>query len=490
MTETATIEIQSENLQQTLKHEGTIALFVDTAGELFPASEPVDDACNGAITRAAESEDFKKLEPGECLCVNFPSGLEAKKIVVVKIDQSPTSEVARKAGGAIAAAASKNDTLVLSQNLVNLDHLMLGTDLRAYRFDKHKTEEKEKKPVGQFVFCVNDPDGAEANYSSSRAVVAGTHLTRDLVNEPSNVLTTEEFVARLLSLREDGVEVTILEDSELEEIGMRALLAVGQGSSSRSFVGVLKWLGGKDDPLVVAGKGVVFDTGGISLKPAAKMEKMTMDMAGAATVAGVMRSVARRKAKANVIGIVGLVENMPDGNAQRPGDVVRSLKGDTIEVINTDAEGRLVLADILRYAQKEFNPAGLIDLATLTGAIIVSLGNEFAGGFSNNDEFFGKFSKAAESVGEKVWRMPLDKAYDELLKSKIADMKNVGGREAGAITAAQFIQRFVEPTMPWIHLDIAGVASKEKKSDLAPAGGTGWGVQSLDSLIRREFEER
>ena len=285
-------------------------------------------------------------------------------------------------------------------------------------------------------------------------------------------------------------EVEILEEEELTKLGMGALLGVGQGSESPSKVVVMQWNGGKkgEAPLALIGKGVVFDTGGISLKPAAGMEEMTMDMGGAGTVAGVMRTLALRKAKANVVGLVGLVENMPSGRAQRPGDVVRTMKGDTVEVINTDAEGRLVLADVMWYAQNRFKPAGMIDLATLTGAIIIALGHENTGVFSNDDAFCEQFMRAARAEGEGAWRMPMGEAYDAKLKSRVADMMNVGGREGGSITAAQFLLRFVQDGMPWIHLDIAGTAALKADSTLGPKGATGWGVISLDRMIRDRFE--
>jgi leucyl aminopeptidase len=315
-------------------------------------------------------------------------------------------------------------------------------------------------------------------------------FTRDLVNEPANVLTTTEFAARLEGLRDIGVKVAVMEEDELAALGMRALLAVGQGSESPSKVVVMEWMGGgAEKPLALLGKGVVFDTGGVSLKPAAGMEEMTMDMGGAGVVAGVMKTLALRKAKANVVGLVGLVENMPDGRAQRPGDVVRTMKGDTVEVINTDAEGRLVLCDVMWYAQETWAPRAMVDLATLTGAIIIGLGHENAGVFSNDDPLCDAFLAAAKAEGEGAWRMPLGPAYDRMLKSRVADMKNVGGRPAGSITAAQFLQRFVKADVPWLHLDIAGVASRPDETDLAPKGATGWGVLALDRLVRDRFEE-
>jgi len=282
------------------------------------------------------------------------------------------------------------------------------------------------------------------------ALAEGVFFTRDLVNEPANILTTDDFAARLAAMQELGLDVEILEEPDLAKLGMGALLGVGQGSESPSKVVVMRWQGGTKDepPFALVGKGVVFDTGGISIKPAAGMEEMTMDMGGAGVVAGVMRTLALRKAQANVVGVVGLVENMPDGRAQRPGDVVRSMKGDTIEVINTDAEGRLVLADVLWYTQERFAPVAMINLATLTGAIIVALGHENAGVFSNNDALANNFLRAAEAEGEGAWRMPMGAAYDAMLKSRVADMRNSVGRPAGSITAAQFLARFVKPETP------------------------------------------
>jgi leucyl aminopeptidase len=297
-----------------------------------------------------------------------------------------------------------------------------------------------------------------------------------------------EFADRLLALKDLGLEVEVLEEDKLAELGMGAMLGVGQGSAMPSKIVIMRWKGGEGDPLALVGKGVVFDTGGISLKPAGGMEDMTMDMGGAGVVAGVMKTLAMRKAKANVVGLVGLVENMPSSTAQRPGDIVTSMKGDTIEVINTDAEGRLVLCDVMWYAQEHEKPKAMIDLATLTGAVIIALGHENAGVLSNNDALANQFLRAADAEGEGAWRLPLGKAYDDQLKSLKADMKNVGGRPAGTITAAQFLQRFVKEDMPWIHLDIAGVAQTTGETALAPKGATGWGVMALDRLVRDQFE--
>ena len=314
-------------------------------------------------------------------------------------------------------------------------------------------------------------------------------MTRDLTSEPANVLTTEEFANRLSSMSDLGLKVEVLDESDLEKLGMGALLCVGQGSKSPSKVVVMQWNGGgKEPPFALVGKGVVFDTGGISLKTAGGMEEMTMDMGGAGVVAGVMRSLAMRKAKANVVGLVGLVENMPSGEATRPGDVVTSMKGDTIEVINTDAEGRLVLADVLWYAQDRFKPAAMINLATLTGAIIVALGHNKCGVYANSDPLAAQLLKAAEQEGEGAWRMPLGEAYAKGLKSRIADVKNVGGRPGGANIAAEFLNRFVKEDVPWCHLDIAGVALTKSETPMAPAGCTGWGVLTLNRLIADHFE--
>lgn len=346
-------------------------------------------------------------------------------------------------------------------------------------------------PAGRVVFMHRAPEALARDAAYGAAVAEGVFFTRDLVSEPANVLTTSDFADRLLAMRELGVDVEVLDEEALAELGMRALLAVGQGSESPSKVVVMRWNGGGDEaPLALIGKGVVFDSGGISIKPAAGMEEMTMDMGGAGVVAGVMRTLALRRARANVVGVVGLVENMPDGRAQRPGDIVRSMKGDTIEVINTDAEGRLVLADVLWYAQERFKPAAMVDLATLTGAVIIALGHENAGVFSNDDGFAAQILNAARVEGEGAWRLPLSQAYDDLIDSRLADIKNTGGRAAGAVTAAQFLQRFVRKGTPWAHLDIAGVALPPGASDLAPKGASGWGVMTLDRLVRDGFEAK
>ena len=359
--------------------------------------------------------------------------------------------------------------------------------MRRYNFNEYKTNNQTE--FGELNVYITNVSKTLDEYSDLSAVVGGVFFTRDLVNEPANVLTTTEFANRLQGLEGLGLKINVLEESDMEALGMFSLLGVGMGSESPSKIVTMEWSGGGNErPFALVGKGVVFDTGGISLKPAGGMEDMTMDMGGAGVVAGVMKTLALRKAKANIIGLVGLVENMPDAKAQRPGDVVKSMKGETIEVINTDAEGRLVLADVLWYAQKTYKPSGIINLATLTGAVIVALGHENAGAFSNNDKLVNDFLKSANLEAEGAWRMPLNKNYDKLIQSRIADIKNVGGRTAGSITAAQFLQRFIEDDMPWVHLDIAGVASVKSETDFAPKGATGWGVRSLNRLISDIYE--
>ncbi len=360
--------------------------------------------------------------------------------------------------------------------------------MRAYRFDYHTGE--DKKAYGPVTIMVDKPEEVAAAAAPHAALAEGVFFTRDLVNEPANILTTDDFAARLAAMQELGLDVEILEEEDMKKLGMGALLGVGMGSEMPSKLVVMQWKGGEEGeaPFALVGKGVVFDAGGISLKPGAGMEEMTMDMGGAGVVSGVMRTLALRKAKANVVGLVGLVENMPDGRAQRPGDIVTSMKGDTIEVINTDAEGRLVLADVLWYAQDRFQPKAMVNLATLTGAVIVALGHENAGLFANDDNFVADILKAAKTEGEGAWHMPLQPAYDKALKSRLADMRNVGNRWGGAITAAAFLKRFVKDEVPWCHIDIAGVALPPNETTLAPKGPTGWGVRMLDRLIRDKFE--
>jgi leucyl aminopeptidase len=488
MTTPVAIRFEAVDPERLLAATGRIAVVVGGDGKLDPAARRLDRAAKGALARYLGSDAFGRLKPGEAADLAWPAGLAAEALQVVKLDRKADAASARKAGAAVGKAIGKAGAVVLAGAHPRAADLALGLALRAYDFTDHRTG--EKAVPGDVVLMVANPEKTAAEAAPMAALAEGVFFTRDLVNEPANVLTTDDFAARLAAMQDLGLDVEILEEAELAQLGMRALLAVGQGSESPSKVVVIRWDGGKAGvaPLALIGKGVVFDTGGISIKPAAGMEEMTMDMGGAAVVAGVMRTLALRQARCNVVGLVGLVENMPDGRAQRPGDVVRTMKGDTVEVINTDAEGRLVLCDVMWYAQDRFKPKGMIDLATLTGAIIVSLGHENAGVFSNDDAFCEGFLRAAAAEGEGAWRMPLGEAYDKLLKSRIADMKNVGGRWGGAITAAQFLKRFVKDETPWIHLDIAGVALPPGETALAPKGATGWGVMALDRMIRDTCE--
>ena len=487
MTTPMPIDFAETDLDALGTVDGKLAIVATPDGKLDPAGRRVNRLSKGAVARLVESDRWEKVKPGEGFTMGFPAGMEAKALLVVKLDRRPSVEDARKAGASLAKFKDKTALTICLGATNKAEEVALGLALRGYSFDAHKTGDKAE--VQKSVMMVSKPEEVAAAAQPGMAVAEGVFFTRDLVNEPSNILTTEDFAARLAAMQELGLDIEILEEADLEALGMRTLLAVGQGSESPSKVVVMHWNGGGDEkPLALIGKGVVFDTGGISLKPAGGMEDMTMDMGGAGVVSGVMRTLALRKAKANVVGLVGLVENMPDGKAQRPGDVVKSMKGDTVEVINTDAEGRLVLCNVMWYAQDRFQPTGMIDLATLTGAIIIGLGHENAGVFSNNDAFCDAFLKSAKAECEGAWRMPLGQAYDDMLKSRVADMKNVGGRPAGSITAAQFLGRFVKDDTPWIHLDIAGVASVKSDTMLAPKGATGWGVMALDRLIRDEYE--
>jgi len=370
---------------------------------------------------------------------------------------------------------------------------IFGFNLKSYTFNKYKTLNKEKinKKIN-FNIITSHKQKIESNYKYYDAIKEGVFLTRDLVSEPPNVLSPKNYVKEIKKLSKLGLKIKAYDEKEMKKLGLNALLGVGQGSINKSYLVTIEWNGKKklkQNPLAFVGKGVCFDTGGISLKPAKFMEEMKYDMAGSAVVVGLLKLFALRKAKINVVGVVGLVENMPGGNAQRPGDIIKSFSGKTIEVLNTDAEGRLVLADALSFTEKKYNPKFIIDLATLTGAIIISLGEEYAGLFSNNDELSKKIYKAGENVNEKVWKLPLHKNYDKLINSPIADVQNInyaGG--AGSITAAQFLQRFILKKTPWAHLDIAGMAFSKKAANLNPGGATGFGVRLLNNLVKENYE--
>ncbi|MDS9467762.1 leucyl aminopeptidase [Paracoccus sp. MBLB3053] len=510
MTHPVEISFTSVENQDLVSRKGRIAVLVAPNARV-PSSLP--RPARAAVARALASDAWKALKPGKSLELGFPAGLQADAIQLVALPRRTDVATARKAGASIGAKLGKTQTTVLAGDHPMAAEVALGLALRAYDFSAYKTKKSDSDAEAaasdgtpaaaedangtgeaaqrNVVFIHADPEKLARAAADGAAVAEGVFFTRDLVSEPANVLTTTDFADRLLAMRELGLEIEVLDEDELAKLGMRALLGVGQGSESPSKVVVMRWNGGGEEaPLALIGKGVVFDTGGISIKPSGGMEEMTMDMGGAGVVAGVMRTLALRRAKANVVGLVGLVENMPDGKAQRPGDIVRSMKGDTIEVINTDAEGRLVLADVLWYAQERFKPAAMIDLATLTGAVIIALGHENAGVFSNDDAFARQLLAAAGAEGEGAWRLPLSPAYDELINSRLADIKNTGGRPAGSITAAQFLQRFVSKDVPWIHLDIAGVALPPAATDLAPKGASGWGVMTLNRLVRDHYEAK
>jgi leucyl aminopeptidase len=469
-------------------HKGRVAICVDDEGRMDVSGRRVNRLTKGAVARLIESPKFEAMKQGQVFSLNLPAGMAADAVDVVRLSRRAKIDDARAAGASLAKLRGNADLMLVAGNAKYAAQIAFGLAMRDYSFVDHKTASETAK--GAVTVVCGKPDEVAASAAPLMAVAEGTFMTRDLINEPANILTTTEFANRLVEMENIGLKVQVLDEEELATLGMGALLCVGQGSDAPSKVVVMEWNGGNsgDAPLALVGKGVVFDTGGISIKPAAGMEDMTMDMGGAGVVAGTMRTLALRGAKANVVGLVGLVENMPSGNAVRPGDVVTSMKGDTVEVINTDAEGRLVLCDVMWYAQERFKPVGMIDLATLTGAIVVGLGHENAGVFSNNDPLCNAFLRAASAEGEGAWRMPLGQAYDDLLKSRIADMKNIGGRAGGSITAAQFLKRFVKDDCPWIHLDIAGVASVKSETTLAPTGATGWGVMALNRLVSDMLE--
>ena len=402
-----------------------------------------------------------------------------------------------KAGGALAAKfqMSGATSLALMADGLSADEIasvLLGLRLRNWRWDSYRTKLKDEQKISlESVTVVGAPDDAEASWNAMSHVAEGIEFTRELVTEPANIIYPESFVERCKARFEGtGAEIVVLDEDAMEKLGMGALLGVGQGSVRESRLLAIHWKGGADGdkPLAFVGKGVTFDTGGISLKPAPGMEEMKFDMGGAGAVAGAMLTLAKRKAKANVVGVMGLVENMPDANAQRPGDVVTSMSGQTIEVLNTDAEGRLVLCDALHWTQKEYAPSRIVDFATLTGAMIIALGNDHAGIFSNDDALADDLLAAGKASGDAVWRMPIGPAYDKLINSPIADMKNIGGRAAGSITAAQFLHRFILDDTPWAHCDIAGTVWAEKPGATWDKGATGYGVRLMDELVRTTIE--
>ncbi len=454
------------------------------------------------VARAAGSEKFK-ARASSAMVLPAPSGVDADRLVVVGLgtDKDRGKIDWPVLGGFTAGKVSGREARVVldwpgaAATASNAADFALGARLRSYSFDRYKTKKKpdaeDTKAATTLTLMLAAHAEADAAARASTAVAEGVTLARDLINEPPNVLTPEEFARRASELTKLGVEVEVLEPARMRELGMGALLAVAQGSVREPRVVVMRWNGGPagEAPVAFIGKGVVFDSGGISIKSAGGMEDMKGDMGGAAAVVGTLHALATRKAKVNVVGAIGIVENMPDGASYRPSDIVTSMSGQTIEVINTDAEGRLVLADVIWHVQGTYKPKFMIDLATLTGAIIVALGQDIAGLFSNDDELAGKIYATGEIVGEKVWRMPLIPAYDKAIDSKFADMKNTGGRHGGAATAAAFIKRYVND-VPWAHLDIAGVGMSSTASEINRSWGAGWGVRLLDRLVRDHYEAK
>ncbi len=473
---------------------GTVVFLVGKDEELPAIAVDLDEG--GRLARAIEINEFKG-KAGSTIELLAPGGKFERFVIAGAGDVAANGEHDwMKLGGKARAAAPKSETItVICETAAGplppeaCAAIAAGAKLRAYDFDIYRTKDKKDGKTQRLVIACADPAAARKAWKAMEAITDGVVTARDLVNEPANMLGPVEFAARAQALADLGLEVEILDEKAMSKLKMGALLGVAQGSVRPPRMVVMQWRGGKekDAPLAFIGKGVVFDTGGISMKPAAGMEDMKGDMGGAAAVTGLMQALAARKAKVNVVGIIGLVENMPDGNAQRPGDIVTSMSGQTIEVLNTDAEGRLVLADALWYCQERFKPKFMINLATLTGAILVALGNQHAGLFSNNDELAANLLESGKFTDERLWRMPMGPDYDKMIDSKNADMKNIGGRFAGSITAAQFLQRFVND-VPWAHLDIAGTAMGSPKTDFSQSWSSGFGVRLLERLVSQHYE--
>jgi leucyl aminopeptidase len=483
-------------VKSALTRGGVLVLPMTEGDPPAGLAREAEEASGGLLSKALDAAGFRGRK-GQATTLHAVAGWT--KVVAVGLGKAADlgPEAAEAAGGAIIPAISADREATVAADTLDptlAAHLGFGATLRAWRFDRYRTKEKEedKPKLERIAIATSGTAAAKGAFAPLRAIADGVFLARELVSEPPNVLHPTEFAERCRGVERLGVEVEIMGPKEMKRLGFGALLGVAQGSAQEPRMVVMTWRGApkgkKQKPIALIGKGVTFDTGGISIKPAGGMEDMKWDMAGAGAVVGAMAALAGRKAKADVIGMVGLVENMPSGTAQRPGDVVRSYSGQTVEVINTDAEGRLVLADVMWYCQERFDPRCMVDLATLTGAIIIALGHEHAGLFSNDDELAQRLVAAGSQVGEACWRMPLGDAYDKQIKSDIADMKNVGGRPGGSITAAQFLQRFTNGK-PWAHLDIAGTAWSSKDQPTVPKGATAFGVRLLDRLVQDMAEE-
>src|SRR5437868_11426770 len=481
---------------------GVLVVFCDDTLRFGPATTRALGPAADMIKRTAAANLFKG-KSASTLDFLAPESVKASRLIVVgtgKPSELKNQDFLKFGGVAAGKLRPGNEAVTMLAELPGgamkpeqAAALASGVRLRAYRFDRYKTRKKDGEDAalgGTISIAVSDVAAAKKAFVSEDHVVDGVVIARDLVNEPPNVLFPAEFARRAGGLRKLGVDIDVLDVKAMRKLGMGALLGVGQGSAQPSRAVIMRWNGGKrgDRPVAFIGKGVCFDTGGISIKPAGSMEDMKGDMGGAACVVGLMHALAARKARANVVGAIGLVENMPDGKAQRPGDIVTSMSGQTIEIINTDAEGRLVLADLLHYVNKRFQPKFMIDLATLTGAIIVALAQEYAGLFANDDKLAERLMQAGRATGERVWRMPLGPEYDKMIDSKFADMKNTGGRHGGAITAAQLLARFVDKT-PWAHLDIAGTGMGSPQTDINRSWGSGFGVRLLNELVTEHYEK-
>ncbi|HEV2079935.1 MAG TPA: leucyl aminopeptidase [Allosphingosinicella sp.] len=487
---------------ESRRPEGDYALALPVWGEdmLADRLSGLDDAARTLAARAAEAQRFER-EAASIAETFLTEGNRARRLLLVGLGGNRDDEtVFEKVGGALTARllCSGETRLVIDATGLGLEaeaaaRIAYGAAARAWRYDKYRTKLSQKaKPTLEEIVVVGGGEGAESAWRDKEALLSGVSFTRELVTEPANIIFPVSFVERArANLQPLGVEIDVLDEDRMAELGMGALLGVSLGSVQPPRLLIMRWNGAGDSsrkPVVLIGKGVTFDTGGISIKPAQGMEAMKWDMGGAGAVAGTMKALASRKARANVVGICGLVENMPDGKAQRPGDVVTSMSGQTIEVINTDAEGRLVLCDAITYAQREFKPEVMVDLATLTGAMIISLGHEFGGMFSNDDGLAVQLAEAGLKSGDKLWRMPMGEAYNKLMDSPIADMKNAGVREGGSITAACFLGRFVDEGVKWAHLDIAGMVWSDKPGSLWDKGATGFGVALLDRFIADNYE--
>lgn len=491
-----------------LPEKGVVVVGVLEGRKLTESAQALDNKMSGGLMRAVKASRFKGSK-GQSLPVLAPAGTKLDRVLVMGMGKP--ADIDAKAmqaygGRAYAALATKGSTTVqvlidaVEKGKMRPDEMAaevaLGARLRSYRFDKYRTKEKPEDKPSLKTLKIQCKGFAKARtaFAPMNKIADGVFMTRDLVSEPANVIYPETLAKQAQTLSKLGIKVEVLGEAQMRKLGMGALLGVGQGSDRDSKLVVMRWNGKKgkaknDAPVAFVGKGVTFDTGGISIKPSAGMEDMKWDMGGSGVVIGLMKALAGRKANVNAVGVVGLVENMPSGTAQRPGDIVTSMSGQTIEVLNTDAEGRLVLADALWYTKERFKPKFMVDLATLTGAIIICLGNEKAGLFSNDDKLSKQLSDAGEAVGESIWRMPMGDNYDRMINCDAADMKNIsGGRGAGSITAAQFLKRFVDKT-PWAHLDIAGVTWSNKAGPVTPKGGTAFGVRLLDRLVSDNYEK-